>query len=213
METDHTVTAQTNPSMEGESSRLSKKQRQQARREEKQNLEDAKQRSRKTKRIVKGVLWTLFAAVVVYGLVWSVRAGIKPVLGTAIPEQGREHIAIGAPHAAYNSNPPTSGPHYGQEADWGVYQAELPDEQVLHNLEHGGIWISYNNVDAETIAKIETLAQQYPNKLIVGPRSKNDAKIVLASWTRLLQLDQFDEATIVNFIKANKNRSPEPNAQ
>ena len=129
------------------------------------------------------------------------------------PTQGRDHIAVGSSHSAYNSNPPTSGSHYADEAQWGAHEQELPDEQLIHNLEHGGIWISYKDIDQSTKTKIEILAKQYPDKIIVTPRANNDAKIAVASWTRLLKLDQFDEGKIVDFIKANKNKSPEPNAQ
>lgn len=31
-----------------------------------------------------------------------------------------------------------------------------------------------------------------------------------ASWTRLEKLDSYDEGKILGFIKANKNKSPEP---
>jgi len=133
--------------------------------------------------------------------------------GQILSSQGQQHIQTDATHEAYNSNPPTSGSHNAQPANWGIYQSELLDENLIHNLEHGGIWISYNDIDSDTKTKIENLAKKYPNKMIVTPRSKNDSKIALASWTRLLKLDVFDEAVIVDFIKANKNKSPEPNAQ
>src|SRR3989344_2756284 len=121
-------------------------------------------------------------------------------------------VAVGASHEAYNSNPPTSGPHYEQPSRWGVSQAELPDEQLIHNLEHGGIWISYVGIDDSTIAALEKIAKSQ-SKVIVEPRAKNDAPIVLASWERLLKLEKFDEQIILDFIKSNKNRSPEPFAQ
>ena len=177
------------------------------------NYNEARYKSRRLKRFLKWIAWTAIAAAAVYGLVWSARQGTRERLGEAFPNQGQEHVAVGSTHPAYNSNPPTSGWHYAQPANWGIYQNELPDENLVHNLEHGGIWISYTGVSTTTKEQIEALAKKYPNKMIVAPRSKNDSKIVLASWTRLLKLDNFDEATIVNFIKANKNRSPEPNAQ
>jgi len=136
-----------------------------------------------------------------------------PQQGEAFPLQSATHIEIGAPHDPYNSNPPTSGPHYGQDAEWGVYQEALPDEQLIHSLEHGGIWISYKDVDALTKDQLETIGRQYPGSVIVMPRSKNDAKISLASWGRLEKLDSFDRDRIVNFIKANINKSPEPLAK
>lgn len=134
-------------------------------------------------------------------------------IGESFPNQGQEHIGVGASHLPYNSNPPTSGPHYLQPADWGVYQDPLPDEQLVHNLEHGGIWISYKDIDEDTKSKLEAIGKANPGSVIVTPRPKNDSKISVASWTRLMKLDSYDETKILDFIKANKNKSPEPLAK
>ena len=147
---------------------------------------------------------------VVYGLiVWSRQPGGQERPGQAYSILGVQHISVGASHPAYNSNPPTSGWHYAQPANWGVHQTELPDEQVLHNLEHGGIWISYKEIDDATKAALEKIGRANSH-IIVAPRRANDAPIALASWGRLQKLERFDETAIMNFIKANKNRSPEP---
>jgi hypothetical protein len=132
-------------------------------------------------------------------------------VGQEFPEISREHIEVGASHEPYNSNPPTSGPHYAQPADWGLYNQPLADEQLVHNLEHGGIWISYKtSIDAETKSKLAQIAKANPGSVIMTPRDTNDSPIVLASWTRLEKMDVYDEARILNFMKANKNKSPEP---
>ncbi|MBI3952712.1 MAG: DUF3105 domain-containing protein [Candidatus Doudnabacteria bacterium] len=130
--------------------------------------------------------------------------------GQAFENQGGEHIPQGSKeHAPYNSNPPTSGPHWPQEANWGIYSLPLSDEQVVHNLEHGGVWISYNSeTDPQTAAKLEDFAKRY-RKIIVAPRFENDAKIVFASWQHLQKFDQFDEANMVKFIEAYYNKGPE----
>lgn len=134
-------------------------------------------------------------------------------LGQSFENQGRDHIPAGQPHNLYNSNPPTSGPHLAQPADWGVYQTELPDEQLVHNLEHGGIWISYKDVDPDTKTKLEAIGKANPGSVIVTPRAANDSPIAIAAWTRLEKLTSYDEARILEFIKANKNKSPEPEAK
>lgn len=165
----------------------------------------------------KTIIFIVFITVILIAGVWSSKFLQKKAEltrpGEILSSQGQKHIQTDADHEEYNSNPPTSGSHNAQPANWAIYQSELPDENLIHNLEHGGIWISYNNIDDDTKTKIEDLAKRYPNKMIVTPRSKNDSKIAIASWTRLLKLDVFDEATIVVFIKANKNKSPEANAQ
>lgn len=133
--------------------------------------------------------------------------------GTAIPILGAEHIDQGSKnHPPYNSNPPTSGWHWPQPAPWGAYDTPLDDEQAIHNLEHGGIWISYKPaVDADTVTKLKDFARRY-RKIIVSPRDANDANIALVSWGRLQNLDQYDETAILKFIDANYNKAPEPGA-
>jgi hypothetical protein len=86
----------------------------------------------------------------------------------------------------------------------------LPDERVVHNLEHGGIWITYTNVSTETRSKLRDIAQQYPQSVIVTKRPENDAPIAVASWGQLLKLESFDRSRIVTFIEQNRNHSPEP---
>jgi|SRR3989338_7866884 len=130
-------------------------------------------------------------------------------VGEAFENQGQEHIKNGDPHPPYNSNPPTSGWHYVVPASWGVYNRPLVDEQAVHNLEHGGIWISYKDIDEETKANLEKITKANSNAIIMSPREANDAKIVLVSWTRLMKLDIYDEAKILDFIQRNKGKGPE----
>ena len=162
--------------------------------------------------VLKWTIGIVVAIVIGYGLILLVRQAQQPRPGEAVATQGQEHIAVGASHPEYNSNPPTSGWHYTQPANWGVYQTELPDEQVIHNLEHGGIWISYKDIDDTAKTALEKIAKSN-SKIILEPRSKNDAPIVLASWGRLQKFQTLDEQAILAFIDANSNKSPEPFAQ
>lgn len=124
--------------------------------------------------------------------------------------QGQQHIQSGEAHPAYNSNPPTSGWHYPQPAPWGIYQEILPDETVIHNMEHGGIWISYRNVkDQETIRQLEDIARRYPDHVIMTYRPTDDTSIVIAAWGRLLTLDTLDSQQIYNFINRYRLHGPE----
>ena len=130
--------------------------------------------------------------------------------GKSIEVQPAKHIEPGEGHPSYNSNPPTSGWHYSNQVDWGFYSKELPDERVVHNLEHGGIWISYKDVSDSTRSKLQQLAQEYPKSVIVTRRSQNDGPLAVASWGRLMELQSFDRERIVEFIEKNMNYSPEP---
>lgn len=186
---------------------MGQNQSQQSSKQERRELAMKKHRAKK-------ITWWIIAILAIggsgYGLYYLASQPEKPRPGETLSILGQEHISVGASHPEYNSNPPTSGWHYAQPANWGVYQEELPDEQLIHNLEHGGIWISYKDVDQETKSNLETVSRKYPGSVALTPRSANDAKIILASWGRLLKLESFDEMKVVDFIKANRNKSPEP---
>ena len=156
------------------------------------------------------------AAVVILAIVflaWSAVREAKvqlPVQTFAI--MGQDHVEDGTvvEPAKYNSNPPTSGPHWKNPKKSGVYKEELPDAQLVHNLEHGHVWISYKNpADTQTVEKIEALARTYGEKIVVTPRPKNDAPISVAAWGVLMNLETFDEQLIRSFIREYLNNGPE----
>lgn len=132
-------------------------------------------------------------------------------LGQFFPDQGRDHVALGTPFS-YNSNPPTSGPHFASAEEWGVYDKEIPDQVLIHNLEHGGIWIAYKpGIDAEVAKKLEGIAKEYGRKVIMTPRQANDSDIAVAAWTQLdkFSAGEFSEERVRDFIKAYRNKGPE----
>ena len=140
-------------------------------------------------------------------------------LGQQQADKGRNHIQQGQSYK-YDSDFPASGPHSEQPATWGAYKQEIPNENVIHNMEHGGIVITYSpDLDEQTVTKIERLfAKPYsnqkfiPSKAIVMPGSKNDKPIVMRSWNRLMKLDSFDEQTMIDYYLTNIGKSPEPGA-
>jgi hypothetical protein len=128
--------------------------------------------------------------------------------------QGQIHITPGSEDASrYNSNPPTSGWHYAQAPNWGYYRNGLKDEEAIHGLEHGGIWISYRDLNEEELNQLHDIQRNNRNATLLSPREGNDARIAVASWGRLMHLDTVDVELIEQFIKNNKNNSPEPFAR
>ena len=54
----------------------------------------------------------------------------------------------------YLTTPPTSGRHWGQWVSCGFYTQPVPDERIVHNMEHGNIIVSYNLTDQEQIDEL-----------------------------------------------------------
>ena len=79
-----------------------------------------------------------------------------------VPPPASPHIAeVTSPHGPYNSNPPTSGWHYGGgTAPWGVQTQPVADELSVHNLEHGGVIIHYRQgLDQATVDQLTALTR------------------------------------------------------
>ena len=92
--------------------------------------------------------------------------------------------------------------------------SNLSDEQLVHNLEHGGIWVSYRPSIGDAQKQfLENLLVNYTTKVIVTPRAQNDSDLVLAAWGRLLKLEipliPEKEDLIIQFIETYKNKGPE----
>jgi len=133
-----------------------------------------------------------------------------PDTSISYPNQGQTHIEIGAAHPAYNSNPPTSGWHYVDPAPWGVYDQQIPDEVLVHNLEHGGIWLSYKDpTNQDIINQLKDIAGRFPTHMIVEPRPQNDSPVAVAAWGHLLKMDTVNADTIYSFIRRYRKHGPE----
>lgn len=135
----------------------------------------------------------------------------NPVEGTVDYEiVGRNHIPQGTPGSGYNSNPPSSGPHWPSPAKNGFYETALADEQFIHDLEHGYVWIAYRpDVGDEVKNKLREIVQKDDWKIVAAPREANDAKIALVAWGRVLKMDEPDYGKIEDFIRTYRNRGPE----
>ena len=135
----------------------------------------------------------------------------KPLMGKEIPSQGAQHVARGEPHPSYNSNPPTSGWHWGDGvAGPGIKDRPVPDELVLHSMEHGAAVVWYkDDLSKSDVERIKKAFNDASGKKIMLPRKNLDVPVALTSWNYLLKLKTIDEEKIKEFIETNNDRAPE----
>ncbi len=134
-----------------------------------------------------------------------------PDLSTFYPAQNRAHITVGAEHPEYNSSPPSGGWHYGLTSRKGFFDKPIPDENAIHNLEHGDIWITYHpRISQEAKDALKKFAFA---KILISPREANETDIALVAWERVdkFNLDDgaFPEDRVRDFIKRYRNKGPE----
>lgn len=151
--------------------------------------------------------------------VWQ---GVRPRPGQEIPIMTSTHIAVDSDPGDYNSDPPTSGPHYAQEIQAGFYETnsyQYPQAYLLHNMEHGYIifWYNCGLLDeaacTDLKSQIRSVMDEVNNvKVVAYPWDSIDVPVAMTSWGRLQKMETFDAAQARAFYKSNLNRSPEPGA-
>jgi len=118
---------------------------------------------------------------------------------------------------AYDRFPPVGGPH---DAEWAacngvVYGVAVRNENMVHTLEHGAIWITYNP-DTINAGDLDVLTALVAGKqyITLSPYPGLTSKISLQAWAHQLMLDSASDERVRQFITAlqrNPNTTPEVN--
>ncbi len=114
----------------------------------------------------------------------------------------------------YEQSPPAGGPHNPVWLNCGIYTEPQNDENAVHSLEHGAVWVTY---DAAALSDddLQRLREQLPSTyVILSPYEGLDSPLVLSAWNAQLKLDSVDDERIPEFFEEywrNQN-VPEPNA-
>ncbi|QNG55591.1 DUF3105 domain-containing protein [Pseudonocardia petroleophila] len=119
---------------------------------------------------------------------------------------------------AYTNSPPFGGAH---DAVWAacngvVYDQPVRSENLVHSLEHGAVWITY---DPEQVsgAALDTLRAKVDGQsyMVMSPYPGMDSPFSLQSWGHQLKLTDVNDPRIDQFVTAlrvNRNTHPEPGA-
>jgi hypothetical protein len=180
------------------------------------NAEQQQQSQKQRMTMITGIVAAIviFAAFVFWRFSTTPLAEIDlddvPDNSVAYESLGRDHINLGDLHDPYNSNPPTSGPHDFTPVRTQFYTQQLADEDLVHNLEHGHIWLSYRDADdTEAIELFREIQSLFPRSIVVTHRPQNDSRIAVAAWTRLLKLEEPDRNQILAFFRRYFDKAPE----
>ena len=127
------------------------------------------------------------------------------------PVQSRDHINPGDPHPPYSSNPPTSGWHWPNPQNWGIYTTQQFQEQLVHNLEHGGIVIQYNGLTPAEVQQLTDLVNRDSYHMILAPYPGLPAgvKVAVTAWTHLQTCTGVDVNTLQAFRDTFRDKGPE----
>ena len=114
----------------------------------------------------------------------------------------------------YDQSPPVGGPHNPVWVNCDFYSSEVPNENAVHALEHGVVWITYDDVDDDTLETLADLADDN-DRLLVSEYPDQDSPLVLTAWNRQMPVDDLDDARVEDFIDTytgDDSVAPEPGA-
>lgn len=110
----------------------------------------------------------------------------------------------------YPQSPPVGGDHADQWLQCGSYDQPVREENVVHALEHGTVWITYDDSVADD--EIESLSDVLPAKGVLSPYAGQRARVVVTVWDTQLALTGVDDPRLEQFITryADGGTAPEP---
>lgn len=124
----------------------------------------------------------------------------------------------GGTSAKWNTDPPTAGPHYGIAAIFNMYDDEVELARLVHNLEHGGIYVLYGeDVPSSTVDQLRSLYDDHKTGTIMAPLHRLGDEFALGVWYAgsdpatgyLAKCTTFDEKAVAAFFRAFQFKGPE----
>lgn len=131
-------------------------------------------------------------------------------------DAGANHFAA-CTELVPHTNPPTSGPHYTEWAQFGIYDQPIPKGYLQHGLEHSAVALLYNcelveengdscdDLVAELLAFYEDypedpLCSAVPHRLYVIPDPDLDVPFAATAWAAHLRGQCFDAERVRAFV-------------
>jgi len=117
----------------------------------------------------------------------------------------------------YPQSPPVGGDHSPVWADCSgtVYPAQIANENAVHTLEHGAVWIAYKPGLAADQLDVLTKLVSGTGYMLLTPYEGLKSNISLQAWGYQLAVDSATDPRINQFIKAlrlSPTNTPEPGA-
>ena len=102
----------------------------------------------------------------------------------------------------YPQSPPVGGDHDPAWQTCGTYDEPVRDENAVHSMEHGAVWIAYSSdLDGAAIDSLNARADGQTHVLVTPYEGDLTTPISLQAWGRQLAVDSADDARIATFIQ------------
>ena len=101
----------------------------------------------------------------------------------------------------YPQNPPVGGPHAGVWLNCGIYDTPVANENAVHSMEHGAVWITYQpTLAAADVQHLVSLVKGH-SYVILSPYDGLPTPVVASAWGVQLQVQTAYDSRIAQFIQ------------
>jgi hypothetical protein len=114
----------------------------------------------------------------------------------------------------YAQTPPAGGVHSAVWQNCGIYDQPVRNENAVHSLEHGAVWITYRpDLPEASIETLRRLARGHSH-VLVSPYPDLPQPIVATAWGLQLPLTDAVDPRLPTFISRYEKgpQTPEPGA-
>jgi len=104
----------------------------------------------------------------------------------------------------YPQTPPVGGNHNPVWLNCGIYDKPVANENAVHDLEHGAVWITYQpSLPADQLATLKKLVggQTY---LDLSPYPGLPTPVVASAWGKQLTLQKANDPRLAKFVAKYK---------
>ena len=100
----------------------------------------------------------------------------------------------------YPQVPPVGGPHNPVWQNCGIYTSPVPNENAVHSMEHGAVWITYQpSLSTSDIQTLQNLVRGH-SYVILSPYTGLPSPVVASAWGVQLKVNSANDPRIAQFI-------------
>ncbi|PWS40648.1 hypothetical protein DKT74_31730 [Streptomyces sp. ZEA17I] len=116
----------------------------------------------------------------------------------------------------YPMTPPVGGDHsqVWMNCNADVYTEEIPKENAVHSLEHGAVWVTYNDKASEADVKALTEKVKSTPYSLMSPVKDQKDPLMLSAWGKQVTVDSASDSRVNQFFTkyVQGPQTPEPGA-
>ncbi len=110
----------------------------------------------------------------------------------------------------YEMSPPVEGTHATSPAACGVHGTAIPNENLVHSLEHGAVGLMFSpDASPDDITALEDLALEFDENVLSAPFSGMESPFSVISWGERMDLAELDVDAMREYIDVFAGKGPE----